>query len=272
MDEELLEIVKEGKEAELKQMLKENPQLELTGIDDFGFTLLHWACVKGHDKILALLLAQPGVNANQKTAMGETPFYMAFCYEKSACVRLLLKDDRVNPNEPDDVGSSPLYNAALFGYVDIVKWWVASGREIGSADCEDAITVAREPTNEVGEEDAEFEQRSERCAAVAALLERYQEDRQRTTHEVRAEVGWYDGEAAQFFALVVFTSDGLLEIREQDGGEQGRAIRFMRMICQLPMELQMLLCHRVVGSAAENIIGEQREVAFKTLTRQILTS
>ena len=38
----------------------------------------------------------------------------------------------------------------------------------------------------------------------------------------------------------------------------------------LPMELQMVLCYRVVGSHWENIPGEQRELAFKELAGKLI--
>ena len=38
------------------------------------------------------------------------------------------------------------------------------------------------------------------------------------------------------------------------------------------MELQTILYHRVVGSMRVNIPGEEREMAFKQLARQLLSS
>ena len=35
---------------------------------------------------------------------------------------------------------------------------------------------------------------------------------------MRVEVGWYDELAAEVFALVVFVSDGLLQIKDTAGG------------------------------------------------------
>ena len=47
---------------------------------------------------------------------------------------------------------------------------------------------------------------------VVALLERFKESSEETRHAVRVELGWYDDLAAGIFALVVFVSDGLLQI------------------------------------------------------------
>ena len=69
------------------------------------------------------------------------------------------------------------------------------------------------------------------------------------------------------FALVVFVSDGLLEIK--DTTTRTPAARFFSIARRLPLELQMMLCHRVVGSAKEIIPGKDSEVAFKELARKL---
>jgi len=62
---------------------------------------------------------------------------------------------------------------------------------------------------------------------------------------VRLELGWYDEAAAEVFAQAVFVSDGLLQINETT--TPSPAARFFSIAAQLPLELQMVLCHRVVG-------------------------
>ena len=101
---------------------------------------------------------------------------------------------------------------------------------------------------------------------VASLLERFRDHPEETRYEVRVELSWF-GEEAEIFALVVFLCDGLLEIRE---GNTTGAARFLKMAKKLPMELQIVLCHRVVGSMRMSISGEQRELAFKQLARKLL--
>ena len=74
--------------------------------------------------------------------------------------------------------------------------------------------------------------------------------------------------AAEVFALVVFVSDGLLQINETT--TPSPAARFFSIARRLPLELQMVLCHHVVGSAKEIIPGKDSEVAFKELARRLL--
>jgi len=49
---------------------------------------------------------------------------------------------------------------------------------------------------------------------IVTLLERFKSDATKTRSEVRLEIGWYDEAAAEMFALVVFVSDGLLQIKD----------------------------------------------------------
>jgi len=43
---------------------------------------------------------------------------------------MMLKDSRVKENEPDNDGFTPLWLAARYGRLDVIKLWIASGREM----------------------------------------------------------------------------------------------------------------------------------------------
>ena len=170
----------------------------------------------------------------------------------------MLRDSRVKVNEPNKYGETPLWCAAWNGHLDVIKLWIASGREIdlgqpGDVDYPDAIGKAKK--------EGETE--------VATLLERFKSDTARTRHAMRVELGWYDDLAAEMFALVVFVSDGLLQVNETISTP---GARYFSIATQLPLELQMVLCHRVVGSAKELIQGKESEVAFKYLDETLLWS
>ena len=102
---------------------------------------------------------------------------------------------------------------------------------------------------------------------MVALLERFKENPVETRHAVRIEIGWYDYLAAEVFASVVFVSDGLQQIN--DTTTPSPAARFFSIATQLPLELQMVLCHRLVGSGKEIIHGNESEAAFKELAKRI---
>ena len=102
---------------------------------------------------------------------------------------------------------------------------------------------------------------------VATLLERFKNDATKTRHVMRAKLGLLDDLAAEMFALVVFVSDGLLQVN--DTNTPSPAARFFSIAAQLPLELQIVLCFRQVGSAKEIILGKESEVAFKELARRL---
>jgi len=105
---------------------------------------------------------------------------------------------------------------------------------------------------------------------VASLLERIKDNLVETRHQMRVELGLLDELAAEMFALVVFVSDGLLQVKDTTTPPpEARSFDITR---QLPLELQMVLCHRVVGSAKDIIPGKESEVAFKWLAKSLVWS
>ena len=166
----------------------------------------------------------------------------------------MLKDSRVKVNEPTNSGSTPLQLAAANDHLDVIKWWIASGREMdlgepGDVDKTDAIGVAKKKGK----------------TEVVALLERFKSDAAQTRHAIRVEIGLIDALAAEVFALVVFVSGGLLQIN----ATTTPAARFFTIARRFPLELQMVLCYRVLGSCKEIITGKDGEVAFKSLANRI---
>ena len=151
--------------------------------------------------MIQLLLAQPDIVVNLRTKSGYTPFYLACARGYTSCVREMLKDSRVKVNERDNRGCTPLWAVAVNGHLDVIRWWIVSGREMdlgkpGDVDYTDAIGSARE----------------EGRTQVVTLLERFKSDATKTRHVVKVELGLLDVNeaAAEMFAVMVFVSDGLL--------------------------------------------------------------
>ena len=168
----------------------------------------------------------------------------------------MLGDSRVNANEPNSYGRTPLWVAAANSHPDTIKWWIASGREMdlgkpGDLDKTDVIGKARKYGR----------------TEVVTLLERFKSDTTQTRQATRVELGWYDELAAERFALVVFVSDGLLQIKDTTTATP--AARFFSIARCLPLELQMVLCYRMVGSAKEITSGKDSEAAFKLVAKWI---
>ena len=267
MEKTLASAIHSGRVSDTERLLRDNPTLDVNW-SGFG-SPLHLASWQGYDTIVAILLAHPDIDVNNKNTNGSTPLSLA-CFEgKISCVSLMLKDPRVLVNECDYEESTPLYWVAYYGHVEICKLWIASGREM------DLGEPGNENTDVIGQcyhaQEWLSLQQHHRKQEVATLLERFQENPGETRHALRVELGFKDELAAEVFALVVFASDGQLEIKHHDAPSTPAA-RFFKIATRLPLELQMVLCYRVVGSMKDIIHRKDSEVAFKHLAKRTLPS
>ena len=112
-----------------------------------------------------------------------------------------------------------------------------------------------------------------------SLLERFLVNPSQTRHEVRLRLGVLDALAAEVFALTVFLCEDILQLKLPARGRRARstsvaaiaaATRFFNIASKLPMELQMILCHRTAGSMNQSILHNNSEVAFKSLAEVLL--
>jgi len=255
----MLVAVMNGDVKELAGLIRQDPGFKVNMRRDvFGRTLLHYACWDNKRyPVFPLLLAHPDIDVNLKAKNGHSPFYLA-CYGNTSCVREMLRDSRVEVNQRNNNECTPLWCAAHRCHLDVIKWWIASGREMdlgtpGDVFKTDAIGAAKK----------------EGATEVVILLERFKNDAVQTKHAMRVELGWYDEAAAEMFALVVFVSDGLLQFNDTTSSP---AARYFKIVGRLPLELQMVLCFRQMGSGREIISGKDSDVAFKSLAKRLVWS
>ena len=254
----MLAAVKSGDAKELAELIRQDPGYDVNmGQNATGWTLLHYACYE--DAVIPVLLAHPAIDVNVKPESGFTPFMLAGSNGCTSCVRELLKDPRVKVNETINGGRTPLWYATTNDRLEVIKWWIASGREMdlgtpGDVYKTDAISMAKKWGRH----------------EVVTLLQRFKENPEETTHKIRVELGWYAEAAAEIFALMVFVSDELLQVN--DATTPSPAARFFSIARKLPLELKMILCLRVVGSVKELIPTMEREAAFKELANRLLWS
>jgi len=72
--------------------------------------------------------------------------------------------------------------------------------------------------------------------------------------------------ALDLFAAVVFVCDGLLRLRDFENlTDSAGHSRLVALVSRLPLELQMVLCHRVAGSARLIILTADSDPAFRHL-------
>jgi hypothetical protein len=256
MEDKLINAVRMKEEEGVRKILEEDKDINVNSKDDGGWTALHWACTNNYDRIVAMLLAHPDIDVNQKTHSRITPFWLACRKGNTLCVRSLLKDERVLVNEPSNYRYTSLYWAAYFGYLETIKWLIASGREVNLGEPGD------EHSDAIG--GAEANEKPE----VVSLLEKFRDHQTQTRHEIRIELGWFNEKAAELFSMVIFLCDGLMELKDRNLSGK-KEIRCFNVARKLPMEIQMVLSHRVAGSMVMNIPVAQRELGFKNLVKEL---
>jgi len=182
MEQRLYEAVEGGKVEKVRKILQENPEINVNWRGVNRRTALHVACNNGNDKITSLLLAHPDIDVNQKSNGGWTPFIWVCFQGRTSCARLLLKDARVEVNEPEDDGHTPLWHAARWGRLEVIKLWIASGREM------DLGQPGDEKTDAIGEakklEPHYTRDLKKNTAESVTLLERFKANPEQTRAEV----------------------------------------------------------------------------------------
>jgi hypothetical protein len=252
---DLLRAVRYSEVTKVRKILKENPEVDVnwTSPAHDRTTAIHFGCCQGHDKVVSLLLTHPNIDVNLKDGYGRTPFSYGCSLGQDYCVRVLLRDPRVVVDSKDEHGRTTLSMAAASGRLEVIKWWIASGKEI-------AVTPGDEKTDPIQAA------KKYKFPEIKVLLESYKADPRGTRHCVRLELGCFGEVAGGVFALVVFLCENFLRLK---AGDCSWTARFFRIAMALPMEMQMILCHRVVESMGATIVGEDCDVAFRMLTQTL---
>lgn len=257
MELEFYAAVRLGDLPRVKKLLDLHPDLDLNRPSP-TFTPLHNACWLGHTTIAAFLLKQPGIQVNSLTPNGFTPFFYACTSGKVDIVRILLRDPRVDVNMTGDDGKTPLWRACHSGHEQVVHWMIASGREFDwEKPAVDWDGIQSSPSAVARMKGfPEISQRINAFLTSPALVR----------FEARVELQVPGELAASTFALVVLLCDEHLQLAKIG---PRRTHRFFRIMASLPMELQMMVCHRVYESAEEYVPRETSEMAFRSLVRRV---
>jgi len=94
---------------------------DINQTDCTGSAPLVWAALKGHEKVVKILLSRDDVNADQRGMYSRTPLWSAAFYGHERVVKILLERDNVNPDTPDGSNRTPLLCAAENGHEEVVK-------------------------------------------------------------------------------------------------------------------------------------------------------
>ncbi|EKU21889.1 cd4-specific ankyrin repeat protein [Nannochloropsis gaditana CCMP526] len=89
-------------------------------VDKAGYTPLHWAAGKGHEKVVEDLLKH-NADANAADKNGLTPLHRAAYWGQTACIKELLYKGGADPNVQDHLQHTPFMMAAWFGKIDSAR-------------------------------------------------------------------------------------------------------------------------------------------------------
>lgn len=285
MEQELYQAAGSGDTRRVRDILEGDPNLNVNWKNWHGWqwgTSLHQACANNHAAVISLLLAHPEIMVNEKNARGATPFMEACRLGRTEAVRLLLRDPRVSLEEPASGRQTPLFVATAAGHVDIIKWWMVSGRAVWLGDPGvEGGDVVGEANSVTPWHDAATRRKKRRAAHFLELLKANPDQARR---EVQADLA--EDEAAMVFAVVIFLCDGLLRLRKDVTGHNQQKkkteeeevavvmtmmVRFLRVMERVPMELQVIVCRRVQGLSGNSLPWEKTELSFRSLTRSLLS-
>jgi len=115
-----------GDVQEIEEFLRRDPNFDVNCVSGAA---LNTAFENGKGSVASILLAHPNIAVNLARSKGMTSFMLACC-KGDICIRLLLRDTRVKVSKRDRDGYTPLHWAAYHGHLDVIKWWIASGREM----------------------------------------------------------------------------------------------------------------------------------------------
>ena len=211
-------------------------------------------------------MAHPNILVNLKDGNGQTPLSLGCFSDKVSAVKVLLKDPRVDITLADDMGHTPLWWASCRGYLEIIEWLIASGRNLG-----DVGSGSRKNLDGNTSYTVIGIARKQCHTEIVSLLKRLVDNPAQTRQKIHFKLGMLDELASENFALVIFLCDDLLQLNSISNvvacDTYVATARFFAIAKRLPMELQMILCHRIVGSTKNNILHKDSENAFKCLAR-----
>lgn len=273
VERRLMFLIQEGNTVDVATFLKNHSELNINGHMIASWTPLHYAVHCKRAEIVKLLLTHPDMDVNYAVPGGATPFESACLYGNQDTLEVLLNDPRVDTTFCPWVGCSPLRVVAKPQWgkepLGCVRRLILSGRNLG-----DVMDQSRRTVDAYDGVELEIDPK------VQPLIAQFTADPERTRHEMRADLGCAAELAADMYALIVFLCDDLLQLKSSssslaldpalvsDMESCTAALRFFNMTKKLPMELQMILCHRAMGFMKQNIPHKNSEPAFRSLAAQ----
>jgi len=287
----LYDLVVGGKASEVADFIADNPDVDLHAADLHQWSPFVRSLWHDSPAILDIFLRHcpARVDVNRLSSSGWPPVMHGIANDASvptlqrllACP--LVKSDFIVLTPGSSLGWTPFALAACRS-LGMMKLLIGSGRPLGwTPDDKMAGFIGSSTLPCIissGQSDGfdDVEARQE-------LLGRFIADPGRTRYLVQLDlaeehgcsgdaVAYAPAVAAAMFACVVFLCDGILGLSKLDttlDQPRARSLRFFLLCSKLPLELQMLLCHRVASSGKDSILCAQSEIAFRHLASLFLS-
>lgn len=243
------------------------------------------------------LFKLPATNVNVSDPSGCNTAFMKLCLQgDDSGVKWFLTSPRLRPSVmPSESMFFPLELCVRHCPLKTLLFWVASGHRLGDYNVEDDIDHIDQVIHNLQYLNKEEQKRYEHVREIETdpfdvrgyshLEIKAQIDERNTVikilrcHQQRPDSSWWacaseseypDFMAPQYYAIIIFLSDGLLDY-ESSGKEKipvkvaVRNHRFLEIARHIPMELQMILANMTAGSARETIPRPWAERAFRGL-------
>ena len=256
-------LTERGKEIQARELkvvkakLARAHEIDVNALDVGNGNMLHCACYLGHIEIVKLLLAHPAVDPNARDTEFMTPLAMACVFERDEVFKFMLEDERIDINAVIK-GETSMALALRVCAIGIAKLGIASGREFSLVGL-DILKIGNSHLVKHKDHNATY-----------LFAERLYTDHQLTRFETQMELGHLHVPAAEAFALVVFMCEDLLTIKPGGADDLDHARKFLSITQRLPMELQMIVCNRFVGSLDDHVLSKDSERAFGRLAQKFV--
>lgn len=283
--------------TEVARELLGHPAVKVNQLNNRGCNPFFIACQEGSTDIVRMALADSRIDVTWPHAEGHEPFMMACQEGHLDVIFLLLGDPRIDVNKPNLKNGTPLWYAAQRGHLQVVRHLLASDTRIDTArissfNSRTAAEQARamvHASRAFDETEEDHQRRIANGPLIADLISEYEKDPGGVRWSLRLLPGLRGAHSpfvdlvdlcvssdltsrsngvdlfiGKVFALVVFFADGFVTERSETPAE---VLRFLRVSAKLPLDLQMLLCNRLYGSAREVVSTKVSEEGFLWLAR-----
>jgi ankyrin repeat protein len=251
--------------------LLKHPKIDVNAKNKNGDTALHLACRQGHLDIVKFLLKQSKIDVNAKNKNGDTALHLACHQGHLDIVKLLLEDSQIDMNAKNKNDRTPLYLACKEQRSNIILILLPAICQRDSFLFNAVLKFNQDDNLEelnVFNNHPSFEGVNSSLNKTIVLNAGTHFPVNITKDALKnGLLEMLNHFKDDFFALTVFLSDGFLKLPETKMNDNAR--RFFKMIMQLPQELQMVICMRLIGCARNIIRSTDSEPAFKHLAKHL---